>query len=133
MLASDDGILQVVVPPGTIPKQVDFSIQPITNTLEGSPGIAYRILPEGLIFLKPVSITFDLQEAGIETEVSDLLFLAYQDKKGHHYLASDTELDKAGKKLTVKPLTLVTGCWHSSSNLKSVKNRSQSEIQQACA
>ncbi|AFD06066.1 hypothetical protein [Solitalea canadensis] len=102
MLASDDGILQVVVPPGTIPKQVDFSIQPITNTLEGSPGIAYRILPEGLIFLKPVSITFDLQEAGIETEVSDLLFLAYQDKKGHHYLASDTELDKAGKKLTVK-------------------------------
>lgn len=101
-LTSEDGMLQVEVPPGTVTKSVDFSIQPITNTLEKGIGIAYRILPEGLTFLKPVTITFDLQEAEIGMEASDLLFMTYQDKKGHHYLASDTELDKINKKLIVK-------------------------------
>lgn len=101
-LVSEDGLVKIVVPAGTITKPVDFSIQAITNTLEGSPGIAYRLLPEDVTFQKPISITFDFEDADIEPGDSDLLFMVYQDKKGHHYLASDTELDKDAKKLTVK-------------------------------
>lgn len=102
LLNSEDGAIQILVPPGTVDKAVDFSIQPITNTLEGGLGMAYRLLPENEKFSKPVEIIYNLDGMDIPEDRYEVLFMAYQNDKGHHYLAADTKVDKAQKKLTVK-------------------------------
>ncbi|MGE7773681.1 hypothetical protein ACQKLP_03105 [Chitinophaga sp. NPDC101104] len=101
-LASADHRILLEVPPGTVQTNVQFSIQPVENTLEGSPGKAFRLLPEGVAFTRPVTIRYTPgaeELAGINPEV---LFLAYQNKDGYHYLASNTSIDPATHQLSVQ-------------------------------
>lgn len=101
-LHSKDGIIQLNIPQGAVDRSVTFSIQEITNSLENGIGMAYRLLPENVKFNKPVEIIYDLEGTNIPEESFDLLFMTYQNSKGHHYLASDTQLDKLERKLYIK-------------------------------
>ncbi|WP_423736693.1 hypothetical protein [Chitinophaga caseinilytica] len=101
-LASADNRILLEVPPGAVQTNVQFSIQPVENTLEGSPGKAFRLLPEGVAFTRPVTIRYTPgaeELAGINPEV---LFLAYQNKDGYHYLAANTSIDPATHQLSVQ-------------------------------
>ena len=59
-VASPDGNLVLVVPPGAVDADVDFTIVEITNTAPGGVGSAYRIGPAGLTLLLPVGLTFQV-------------------------------------------------------------------------
>lgn len=101
-IQSADGAIGVQVPAGALNAAVSFSIQQVQNTLEGSKGKAFRLLPEGAEFLKPVTITYAYGEQEMKGTIPDALYLAYQNQDGYHYLASQTELDEQANKLTVQ-------------------------------
>ena len=101
-LISTDGTISLELPAGAVEAPVNFSIQPIENTLLESPGKAYRLLPEGVQFSKPVTITYTLSDQEAKALNPDILFLAYQDAEGHHYLAANSEMNSTGDKVSVQ-------------------------------
>ena len=101
-IQSADGKIAVQVPAGALNAAVSFSVQQVTNTLEGSKGKAFRLLPEGAEFLKPVTVSYSFGEQELKGSISDALYLAYQNQEGYHYLASQTLLDEQANKLTVQ-------------------------------
>lgn len=101
-LVSTDGKLKMTVPAGAVSATTEFSIQPITNTLfEDESRIAYRLLPEGTTFAKPVQLQFAYTPADTIHTTEDALTIAYQRNDGA-WAVLPTALDKAAKKLTVE-------------------------------
>ncbi len=76
-LTSTDGILQLIVPAGAVPAATIFTIQPVSNYCPGGYGLSYRLLPEGVTFLQPVTIIFSYPDTLPGDE--DFLKIAYQD------------------------------------------------------
>lgn len=101
-LADAGNKITLSVPPGTVSVPTDFSIQPVTNTLPGSPGKAYRLLPEGLDFKKQVTLTFHYDSTDMKNTSSQALFMAFQSEDGIWRFMPETELDEANRTLTVK-------------------------------
>ena len=52
-LEMPDGSIKLVVPPGAVLAPVSFSIQQVENTLPGSRGLSFRLLPENVEFKNP--------------------------------------------------------------------------------
>ncbi len=83
-LTSEDGKLTITVSAGTVTTNTNFSIQPITLTIPSAEGdTAYRLLPEGTTFSKPVTITFHYNAADTKGSTSDLLMGCYQTADGN--------------------------------------------------
>ena len=59
MLASSDGTLQVVIPPGALSNDVMVTIAPTPSPGAGSLGKVYEIGPTGTQFATPVTLTLD--------------------------------------------------------------------------
>lgn len=110
-LSSADNHIQLEVPAGAVQSNINFSIQPIENTLEGSPAKAFRLLPEDVSFAKPVTIRYTLDAEELAGTQPGLLYLAYQNKNGYHYLASQTELDPARHQLVVQTKHFSDWCY----------------------
>lgn len=101
-LVSADGKLKVIVAGGTVNGDTEFSIQPITNTLfEDENRIAYRLLPEGSHFTKPVQLQFQYTNDDTLNTSEDVLAIATQRQDGSWTLLP-TRLDKSTKTLTVE-------------------------------
>lgn len=98
-LQSTDGIIEVTIPAGAVATATEFKIQRIENTLQGSQGPAFRLLPEGVNFAKPVTIRFSY--ASLNTPAK-LLALAYQDANGYFHLMNKTERNTTAKTLSVQ-------------------------------
>ncbi|MBS1752083.1 MAG: hypothetical protein JST63_19455 [Bacteroidetes bacterium] len=81
-LQSADGQVRIVVPSGALAGDNNFSVQRITNTNIAGRGSAYRLLPHGLQFSKPIIISFFCDTANFEEIVADAIGIAYQDDKG---------------------------------------------------
>jgi hypothetical protein len=81
-LKSADGILELIVPEGAIPKKTDISIQPITNLMSNGNGKAYRLEPSGIHFQKPVQIIFHYKGEDQQDSMQMLLGIAMQDEDG---------------------------------------------------
>lgn len=101
-LTSADNRFLLNVPPGAVTANTQFSIQPVENTLEGSPGKAFRLQPENVQFTKPVTIRYSIRQEELATTVPEALFLAYQDKNGYHYMATHSDLDLTTRQLSVQ-------------------------------
>lgn len=100
-LTSMDGKLTINIPAGAINNNTEFTIQPVSNTLE--PAMrdrAYRLLPESVNFAKEIEITFHYNEDDFKNTIEDGLFVAYQTEEGS-WKAMPTALDKPAKKLVV--------------------------------
>ena len=63
-LMSGDGKLLVKIPAGAVTSPTVLTIQPITNTLPGAQLNAYRLLPEGAAFVKPVELVYSYKNEG---------------------------------------------------------------------
>jgi len=100
-IATPDGKIQVDVPAGAVANDVQFTIQPITKTLETATGSAYRLGPEDVIFEKDVKISFAYTEEDLIGSSEDYLYLTYQDKAGYFYQEAMTEIDQTNHKLWV--------------------------------
>ncbi|HMR83531.1 MAG TPA: hypothetical protein PKE30_10380 [Niabella sp.] len=53
-ITSDDGKMTIIVPAGALSSSTQFSVQRISNTNPGSVEEAYRLLPHGENFQKPL-------------------------------------------------------------------------------
>ena len=101
-LTSGDGKLKIIVAPGTVTSNTAFSVQPITNTLfEGEGRTAYRLLPEGTQFTRPVQLQFAYHDDDTLNTTEDVLTVASQQADGT-WAVSPTGLNKNAKTLTVE-------------------------------
>lgn len=83
------------VPPGAVGEPTLFGIQPISNTHDGlSERPAYRLMPEGQIFKKPVKITFKHEPHGLGNPISRMI--AFQRNDGV-WCGVSTALDSGTK------------------------------------
>lgn len=102
-LQSGDGKIKLVVPQGAVQQNTVFSIQPITNTLhEGDEErTAYRLLPEGTTFTKPVQLVFSYDDDDLNGTAEDLMTIAWQKPEGS-WKVEPCRLDKQNQTLTVE-------------------------------
>lgn len=100
-IASADGKLRITVPAGAVAANTTFSVEPVTNTLPGSPGIAYRLKPEGK-FPKPLTLQFTYNTTDLDSTDAEALFMAFQQADGIWRLVTRTQLDKQSRTLTVE-------------------------------
>ncbi|GAB4012718.1 hypothetical protein GCM10028808_29660 [Spirosoma migulaei] len=101
-LVSADHRLIMTIPAGAVKQVTNFSIQPITNTLSDSASSAYRLLPEGTTFEKPVTLQMPYTQTDLLNTSAQALFLAYQGSDGVWKYLPSTELDEANKTLKVQ-------------------------------
>lgn len=80
ILTSADGIVKITIPAGALSGATTLSIQSITNNCPGQYGSAYRLLPDGMTFAVPVTLTFSYTDSLVTDE--DFLRIAYQ---GHNH------------------------------------------------
>jgi len=100
VITSADQVLTVTVPPGAVATNTTFSIEPIEDFCPGGMG-SYRLLPEGMTFTKPVTITFHYSEEDLEGTLSEFLDIAYQGPDQIWYALSWVVLDEQSKTISV--------------------------------
>lgn len=117
-LTSGDGKLTVQVPSGALDVPLELSVQPVSTTLDDAAlHPAYRLLPEGVSFKKPVTLTFHVPE-GISTPgAENTLMIAYQRESGI-WAALPTILDKHARKLQVETTHLSDWVWFDELSLR---------------
>ncbi|WP_290796812.1 hypothetical protein [Flavihumibacter sp. UBA7668] len=101
-ILSADGAIQVDIPQGAVSSLTNFTIQPVTLTLQSGTGNAYRLGPENVNFEKEVTITIRYTNDDLIGTNENDLYLAYQDKEGYWHRAIQTTIDKENKKLQTK-------------------------------
>jgi hypothetical protein len=92
VISSADGLLDVSVPTGAVDANTSFSIQPVTNFCPGGYR-AYQLLPEGLTFSKPITLTFHYTDDDLAGTSTEFLGVAFQGSEGEWNLVQ-TELDE---------------------------------------
>jgi hypothetical protein len=102
-LVSADGKLKIKVPSGAVNADVQFGIQPVTNTLfEGNTTrMTYRLLPEGTPFSKPVSLTFTYTDDDLQRTSEDVMAVAWQQPDGAWKIVP-ARLNKTNKTVTAE-------------------------------
>jgi len=99
-LSSADGILQLSVPAGAVSASTTFSIQPIVNHCPGGHAVAYRLLPDGVMFSKPVSLTFAYSDSLVADE--KFVALAYQGADNTWFSPKSVSLDEGDNTISVQ-------------------------------
>ncbi len=100
-IASSDGKVSLIFPQGALSKKTTISIQPTTNLAPNGNGKAYKMVPSGINFQKPVQIIFNYNENEIEGNSPQLLGIAMQDEKGQWFSLNKAVTDTVAKTLTV--------------------------------
>ncbi|HEV7348261.1 hypothetical protein [Telluribacter sp.] len=101
-LQMPDASIRLSVPAGAVNAPTTFSIQQVENTFPGSTARSYRLLPEGVKFSKPVTLTLSYQGAALQSGNPEFLYLTYQDAEGFYRVATNTFLHKENQTLTVE-------------------------------
>lgn len=100
-LSSADGILDITIPPGAVSSNTTFSVQPIANFCPGGK-FAYRLLPEGLTFTNPVTLTFHYTDEDIAGTLPEFLGIAYQGGDKIWYRLPSAIVDDVSKTISVQ-------------------------------
>jgi hypothetical protein len=91
-LATADGLVEVIVPPGALSADTDLTLTPITNNAPLGFGAALRLGPDGTTFSTPAKLVFHYASYTSATE-PDLLLAASQDSTGAWQNAGTATLD----------------------------------------
>lgn len=110
-IETPDGAFQLLVPAGAVATATEFTVQPVRNTLKEGGPTAYRLLPEGVTFKKPVTITLSYAGADLTGTSPELLSLVYQDDEDYFHQASATTVDKSAQKLSVQTTHFSDWTW----------------------
>ncbi|HEY4965011.1 MAG TPA: hypothetical protein VII28_01370, partial [Puia sp.] len=94
---SSDGLVELVFPSGALAANTDISIQAIVNNAPNGRGNAYRMQPEGMIFLQPVVLRFHYTADDILETLSGLMSIAFQDSTGIWYRVDHITNDTVNK------------------------------------
>ena len=98
-LKSSDGMIELRIPEGAVPKNTTISIQPITNLMANGNGKAYRLEPSGIQFKKPLQLIFHYDEE-IKDSMQLLIGIAMQNDKGQWFGLKNFELDTIAKTIS---------------------------------
>lgn len=99
-LESENGKLKLIIPAGALTQNTNISIQAITNNCPNGLGDAFRLLPNGQIFSKPVIIQYNFSENTVLNP--SLTSIAFQDKSGGWFGAQNRKIDEANKTIQVE-------------------------------
>ena len=116
-IETPNGAFKLSVPAGAVDAATEFTVQPVTNTFKEDGPIAYRLLPEGVTFKKPVTITLSYAGADLKSSAPELLSLVYQDAEGYFHQASATTVDKNAQKLSVQTTHFSDWTWSEMMNI----------------
>ncbi|MFZ2451732.1 MAG: hypothetical protein WAW36_14545 [Methylovulum miyakonense] len=100
-LRSSNGRLLLTVPPGALAADTRISIRPITNHAHGGKGKAYRLLPDGQIFQKPVKLTFSYTGKDLNGTTAAALGGAFQTHEGYWHWVDKPVVNIAAKTVTI--------------------------------
>ncbi len=101
-LTSGDGRLSVTIPEGALSGTTTVSIQPISNHAPLGLGVGYRLLPEGVIFTKPVKLTFGYDDALLAGAGEDFLWVITQNADKSWSAVLRSTVDKGAKTVTAE-------------------------------
>lgn len=100
-ITSTDGKISITIPANALAADETISIQPITNTAGFGPAKAYRLAPHGIVFSKPVTVSFKYMDEDINGTAPEFLSIAFQDNAGAWQSMNQTQVNKQSKQLTV--------------------------------
>lgn len=100
-VSTPDGKIALSIPAGALAADTVISIQPLTNMAHGKIGAAYRLTPDGQIFLTPVTLTFAYTDEDLAGTAADFLGAAFQTADGYWQWAGDVTLDTTAKTVSV--------------------------------
>lgn len=100
-LSSADGRFILSVPAGAFTQATLVSIQAISNHAHGGKGTAYRITPEGLNSLVPMTLSFTVDTQILQGTTLAALSIGTQDAEGRWHAKRLTTRDAASGTLSV--------------------------------
>ena len=77
-LASQDGRVELIIPPGALASATTITLQPITNNIPLGIGDAYRLGPDGLEFSAPAKLVLHYREEEMTGTDPEAVFAAHQ-------------------------------------------------------
>jgi hypothetical protein len=92
-ITSADGKIEIDFPNGALPADDTITIQPITNNCAGGIGTGYRLSPEGLQFSQPVTLKFHYDDSVLQSTLSGLMGIAFQDSIGRWNMLKNSTND----------------------------------------
>ena len=101
-LVSPDGKLKLIIPEGALSSAKSISIQSISNEAPLGAGNAYRLMPEGTTFLKPVKLVFTYDEQLAEEIPADFLWIVTQASNGSWNAMMKSSVDINSKTVSVE-------------------------------
>ncbi len=99
-LRSSDGVVELIIPEGAVPKKTVISIQPITNLMPNGNGKAYRFEPSDIQFQKSIQLIFHYDEEEIKDSMQLLMGIAMQNGKGQWLSLKNFDLDTVAKTIS---------------------------------
>lgn len=100
-LQSPDQVVSLEIPAGAVETETRFSIQEVTAVIAGPSVKSYRLLPSGLVFKKPLTVTFKY-ETPVPAGGQGGFSLAYQDEDGFFFVPANMVQDTVAKTLTTE-------------------------------
>jgi len=95
-----DGLIQVNIPQGALTTATSIQVESVENTCSAGIGTSFRLVPHGLQFETPVTISFSYEHVPVSFE--DGLAIAYQADDGIWYWPGNLERDKNQKTVSVQ-------------------------------
>ncbi len=103
IIESADKRLRVTVPAGALSTTQTLSVQPLSqNHCPLGTGQAFRLLPHGLTFAKPATLTMQYDPQDINGSAPQLLRIAYQTDQGHWQSPGTKSIDTTARTVTVQ-------------------------------
>lgn len=100
ILRSSDGVVELIIPEGAVPKKTVISIEPVTNLMLNGNGKAYRLEPSGIEFKKPLQLIFHYDDEEIKDSMQLLMGIAMQDNSGQWFNLNKFTLDTVAKTIS---------------------------------
>ncbi|MFZ5939926.1 MAG: hypothetical protein ACOYXB_05080 [Bacteroidota bacterium] len=101
-MSSGDQLITVTIPEGALSEETEISIQPITNNAPLGIANGFRLLPEGTVFSKPVTLTFSYTNDMLDGVPEDFLWIVTQADDGSWNALLKSEINKTTRTVTVE-------------------------------
>ncbi len=99
-ISSDDGRMDLIIPPGALTSDVAITIQPITNECPGGLGAGYDFLPNGTKFSTPATLIFHYADSDVNGTDPDLIYFATQDSTRAWDVDIEKDVDTVAKTIS---------------------------------
>ncbi|MGX5857917.1 hypothetical protein ACWKW6_29940 [Dyadobacter jiangsuensis] len=97
-IESGDQRVRIDIPAGALASSQTISVQPLDeNHCPGGSGAAFRLLPHGLTFAKPATITFRYEQEDMTDTAPELLRVAFQSDARGWYSPSTSRVDTTAR------------------------------------